>query len=609
MLGRIIIIVFDIILVFGGIFLISRYQAWFTKHRLKIISALIVLGICLYSIGYMTNSQGPLGFISSGLMAIFSTGRMFVLENDISSFESNLSEMPLYNVVFGLIMAFSMLVTGMIVLSLLGYRVMSKLQLGFIRCFMKNRKVYIFTELNENSLNLANDIKKYNENSIIIICVNANNDSDDSTRLEMDASKSRHLIHVVYDTPDAIDICLKLMKFKAYIFAISEDIYNNVSFVDQYGEEIKKMKKRGADVSLYAFVDYDNSADAFCQNVYPQLNLHIIDVNDLASRQLFDHFTLLSTLSEDKVLTVAIIGFTEICENLYRNVIFLSQRDGVRVKLILIEEDIKDKAAVFIHKNPEIEKCASFEYINTKPDTDEYYKALTDHLDEINCIMVVTNHIGNITEVSRHCLHNNSNVQICAYLKDYEKYKCMLNSPLLNKIIYFGSSKEIFTENHIINETLDQLAKQCHYYYTTVYNSNKKWEEISLFEKQSNRALALHFQSKLYTVGLRYEKGGNADIYEELMRDHIILDSLAKGEHLRWNAYHFVNGWRTMNDIHAKDKNKNERLKVHSCLVDWDELDQVGSVFDKDFKLADRLLVQNVGNILTSAGFGIIRND
>ncbi len=609
MLVQIIIIIFDILLIFFGVFIISRYQTWFAKHRLKILSAFIILGICIYTIGYLTKSQGPLDYISSGLMAIFSTGRMFVLENDISSFETNVTNMPLYNIFFGLIMTFSLLVTGMIILSLLGYRVMSKIQLKFIRCFTRNKKVYIFTALNKNSLALANDIKKQNKDSIIILSVDNKSDSDESIRLEIEASKYGHIIYMIYSLDDIINICLRFVKYKTFIFAINEDIYDNITFTDQYAESYKKNKKKNKDVSLYVFTDHNICEDVFSRDDFSQLDIHIIDLNNLISRQLFDQFTLVSTLDKKEVLTVCIIGFSEICEDLYRNIIILGQCDGIKLKLVLVEQEIRDKTASFFQKNPEVEKCASFEFVDAKLDTEQYYIKLKGYLPDLNCIIIANDDVETASEVSRLCIHSKAKARICAYVKDYEKYKVLFKTTLLSNVIWFGSSNNLFTENNIINEELDHLAKQCHDFYNSVYKSTRTWEEISLFEKQSNRALALHFQSKLNSVGLSYEKGSKTTIYENLLKDNVIFDQLSKGEHMRWNAYHFVNGWRTMTDIQGKEKNKDEVLKLHSCLVEWDELDHVSSVFNKDYKKADQFLIQNLGLILSSSGYGITKSD
>lgn len=125
------------------------------------------------------------------------------------------------------------------------------------------------------------------------------------------------------------------------------------------------------------------------------------------------------------------------------------------------------------------------------------------------------------------------------------------------------------------------------------------------FEKQSNRALALHIQTKLYSIGLQLVEGGRVTLYEERIRDQEVLEYLAKGEHLRWNAFSFVNGWRTMTDIENHDRNKDAIAKTHSCPVDWDELDKVRARFGRDYKEMDRHLIRNIGNVLKAAGYGV----
>jgi nitroreductase len=182
MIGHIITIISSILIVIFGVFMVSKYQLWFTRHRLKFISVFMVLGIIIYTIGYL--SKKPVSYFSSALMAIFSTGRMFVFENDISSFENEVARIPYYNIIFGLIMTFSMLTTGMIVLSFFGYRVLCKIQLEFIRFFAKKKPVYIFTKLNKKVLLLADDIKKHNKKSIIIFLVDDVDATDEDKKIE-----------------------------------------------------------------------------------------------------------------------------------------------------------------------------------------------------------------------------------------------------------------------------------------------------------------------------------------------------------------------------------------------------------------------------------------
>lgn len=604
MLGQISTIIASILLIMLGIFLVSKYQLWFTKHRLKIISVFMILGISIYTIGYLAKS--PLDYISSGLMAIFSTGRMFVFENDISSFENYVTSIPHYNLIFGSIMTFSMLTTGMIVLSFLGYRVMCRIQLNFILLFSKRQTVYLFTKLNKKVLLLADDIKKNNKNSIIIIGIDDMNETEEDKKLEVSASERGHIVLPVYNSKEIPKLCRKFKKNRINLFAISEEENDNVSFISEFAEQIKDSKNVN-NINIYSFLKNKEYEDVFSKDIFSGLDIHLIYENDLVSRQLFDKFTLISCLGTEKNLTVCVVGFTEICEDLYKNITFSGQCYDVRLKLVLMDEEIQDKTALFFQRNPEIKKCAQYDCADIKQNTTQFFEYFNQNISSINCVIIANGDLETAAEIRKICRYQEQKTKICVYEMNSEKKNLLFETQLLKEVIPFGSVKDIYTEGIIINETLDQLARGVHNYYVQMYPGTKSWEEICLFDKQSSRALAMHIQSKLYTIGLKYTRGGNAKLFEEQMKNKEILENLAKGEHLRWNAYSFANGWRTMQDIQKQEKSKNALLKLHSCLVDWDGLEAVSRKFKKDFKETDRILIRNIGNILESVGYGVER--
>jgi hypothetical protein len=67
-----------------------------------------------------------------------------------------------------------------------------------------------------------------------------------------------------------------------------------------------------------------------------------------------------------------------------------------------------------------------------------------------------------------------------------------------------------------------------------------------------------------------------------------VLEDLAKAEHRRWNAFHYVNGWTRKEKIAHGDQPRDNKNKQHVCLVDWDELDRLSIIFHQDYKENDR---------------------
>lgn len=626
MFGEMITIFFSILIVILGIFVVTNYQAWFKKHRLKLLSLFMLFGIIVYAIGYLT--QYPDDYVYSGLMAIFSTGRMFVLENDIASFELSVEKIPYYHWTFSLIMTFSMLIIGMVALSFLGYRVLSEIQLGFMRLIVRKRKIYIFTHLNEKALTLARDLKTNQPRRIIIFCIDDNDENDDKKNLEKKAAELKCLViatdHLIaaqewtaqirLNRSEALThvaifkLCRQLKKNQIIIFAMNDDDAN-VIFAADFAALWQAEK---GPISLYVFVKKHATINYFDRLEFSGLDLHIIDENDLACRQLFSDFTLMSCIGEHDSLRVGVVGYTDISENLYKDIAFLGQCQGNHLEIILIDEGIADKTAMFFNHNSEIEKCARFTLVDIKINSRGFFQYFRAQIQTIDCIIFADDTIETALEINRISREAGRCTPLCVDLENDVQALLLLKTGCLKAIIAFGSISRIYTERIIVDEKLDELAKGFHRYYAELFADTRSWDDISLFEKNSNRALALHVQSKLYTLGLKYVTGGNTDYYDQKIQEQQILEKLAIGEHLRWNAFSFANGWKTMTNIESHPKNKDVVNQTHACLVDWEQLDRVSQRFiknpaEKNYQEMDRHLIRNIGAILKSAGFGIVK--
>jgi hypothetical protein len=86
----------------------------------------------------------------------------------------------------------------------------------------------------------------------------------------------------------------------------------------------------------------------------------------------------------------------------------------------------------------------------------------------------------------------------------------------------------------------------------------------------------------------------NNENYKESLTDIQKLN-LSIGEHLRWNAFHYIHGWTTLpfEEITGATKDekyknrKNNDLRIHSCLTSWDKLKELEDVIGKDMQKAD----------------------
>lgn len=307
-------------------------------------------------------------------------------------------------------------------------------------------------------------------------------------------------------------------------------------------------------------------------------------------------------------------------------------------------------------KSPLIElkscDCLSSDfYVNIL--TDDLCKALNYIViaigdDELGMTLAIRilNHIRRV----RIDLHN-LRIFVRSYRSDKEVYmqhiadyynegynKCLKEKEVSYKndtiIKLFGQSKEIYSYDMIINETLTQKGRTYQASYARLSGDKLLWDARRKKEQEkgsldSMRSLrrkelqdlgnALHADTKVFLLKNsmvedydwfdfinRYfdnkemaQREGSYDkikyTYLSTQENNVILN-LARLEHLRWNASHEMLGYVKAHDgLHGCD----ERTREHNCLRPWQELDEEGREvtraehWDCDYKLYDFIVVDN----------------
>ncbi len=202
------------------------------------------------------------------------------------------------------------------------------------------------------------------------------------------------------------------------------------------------------------------------------------------------------------------------------------------------------------------------------------------------------------------------------------------NSGGENVIIPFGKKRDIYTYGMIVNDSFVREGYEYYKLYTDLKNGRtdnadsaeamwkerhaaimKKaqdnpsakldvWSELRRKEHQ-DISNAYHRKTKMRIMAemapmllkvpgmdkiiLDYVQSSRIDnnrllirpIHSDLLSDDLnrLIDNLARGEHLRWNASHEMLGYRPYDDEVPDAYCCNERLKRHNCLIPCQELD------------------------------------
>ncbi|NLL67164.1 MAG: hypothetical protein GX236_05620, partial [Clostridiaceae bacterium] len=211
------------------------------------------------------------------------------------------------------------------------------------------------------------------------------------------------------------------------------------------------------------------------------------------------------------------------------------------------------------------------------------------------------------------------NPMIAVHITNNEDYEYLEKSQQLPNVRFFGRYSDIFTENIIINETMDIMARKMNALFNSIYNIEPadNWRDLDTFTKESNRSAASNIATKLRLLNLEMEEKSEENAKSAVnLNDYLEgerLENLSKQEHLRWNAFHFASGWVTWPLNQTKDAKKAKDIinRRHACLVSWDELEEVTLRFNQNptYKQLDREQVKNIPMIIEHAGYVVIEKN
>ncbi len=612
-------VLFCFALILAALAIVSRRLSWFARYRAPLIGVIMALGIAVYSVGYLSapeNGPGVAGLVSAGLRALFSAGRMFVLENDIGELGSVTSS-PVFLLCFGAVMAAAMLAMLVVTLSFFGYRFFCAVRIRFIRLFGSSRDVYVFSALNPASLMLAEDIRKESETALLAFLVGSSSEPDEKS-LEKQAAAENHILIPCPAQMKKLEHFgfYRSMKGTLRFLAMGDSHAGNARLAVALSSLLDgQLRKRTA---LYVLLDTERYRELFYREDFKDLEVIAVDRAELASRLLMDRLPPVACIKEQPVgdgslsgsLTAAIVGYGETGPHLLRHIATQGQSEGLSLRLLAMDGGIGDKAALFMQRNPQVSRCAELTLLDITPCSEAFFRYFAEHLHEMDYIVCACpqdeTSAAAAAELQRMASRLGLTPRICAYLRDGGAAPLLFSEGELQKITVFGEDRELYTVGLVIHETLDRMARAVHEYYREPSTDGRDWDRLSHYEKQSCRALALHIPAKLFSVGLRLGENADTCAYDELLAHGPgIVENLSKGEHLRWNAHLFTNGWTQLpfDGVYA---GKDLQLRRHSCLTDWDSLASLSAAAGQDFQQYDIHLIDHLGSIVRSAGFGII---
>lgn len=540
----------------------------------------IVLFIPIYTMMFQLDR---FSYVKIVLLSIHNTLRLFVMDGDFLIITDSLEFMPAtitdgYSMLAAVLFVFAPILTFSVVLMFLKNVSAYK---GFLLGYFSD--TYIFSELNEQSIELARDLKKTDKKRMVIFTdVYVQNEE---TSYEM-SEQARELGAITFKKDiTVVNFKLHNKKNKLNFFIIGHDDDENI-------KQTLLLNKKYSDrenVSIYVFSTSTNSE--LLLNKVHKGNIKIRRVNtvqSLISRTLYDSGIELfqgaiERQNDEKLISAVVIGQGKHGTEMAKTLPWFCQMDGYHFEMNVFDKNIYAQSRFETlcpelldekYNNDFVTEGEAHYKISIHSGMDVNTKEFWEEIKNIEKITYVLIALGDDEENIRTAVRMRTllekmgqTTRIDAIVKNSDKKIALTGitnySGQEYKINFIGDTKSSYSEKVVIDSELEMIALKRHL----------RWGQEEEFWKyeynyRSSIASAIHKKMKIECKMPGIEKP-----VEE--RSEVEKRGLRNLEHRRWNAYIRSEGF-TYAPV------RNNLAKTHPCLVPFEQLPKKEQEKDDD---------------------------
>ncbi len=574
-----------------------------------------ITGFILYFIGYMPFEGSLSEYANSVMRALFSTVRMFIMEDDYGVIaELNNSEIVAgigFRMLFWFCQTVAILISASTVMSVFGKKLSTS-----VRLWIGTKKdTYIIFGVNSKSLIFAKDIAAKNKRIVFI----------DEVVDSVDAAQINDLDCMYLEMPVFSDATINkkaLVKAGLKGKRIFSGVVTLLVFTDDEISNYKlaagileHLKNAGFPADRLSGIFVKSNSDVITERIEEvarkqKYSISFFSEPDLTSREFILKCPIYKLIEFDKnravvknkkTITVMLLGFGSIGRQMLRKIYSSSQFVGCTFHAVVTDKRISELEGEFRGSYPSLFDCelsnADIRFVNADVSSTHFYSVLDEYIDKSR------NSAEESVDLIISALGDDLvNIQTVSNIKKYIDRAALLHKPIYalnitgenndlyrneevdgDDIMIFGYHKNIYTGDIILNEKMDLMAKSVDRHY-----GGTDWAGLSVHLKNSNRAAAEYIEVFLHVTGFKLKKT-RGDIPDDAVIEseyHALLesneelfDNLAMTEQLRWNGFHISTGWITkpIEEVRRYEDRKDERIKAHACLIPHHRLEWLES--------------------------------
>ena len=643
----VLILITFIAFVVGVIYLMIRWK----RTMLCVCAGFVGIGLLIYTAAYLSFGAGAAHTLLAALRGIFSTARMFVLNEDhwiLAGAQETawLTENIWMQILLWLSHLSALIIIQTALIALFGRRLIDTFRLRF----GLHREVYIIKGCDKNALMLGENIatrdapqRRPDRKRLVLFLVDENED------MKKTYEKIAHFSGIVQvlDRNQTISSCLKKArlgtwsgrrkKYNVIVMSPSASVSDDARLIAEFAKEAR-INPESLDIFVFTSSEWSREKIEGItqekekgQRKYPY-TFHIINEVELLARKMIEKHPPfecpglgLTGGVAARDFTVMILGFGSVGQAAFLRLVMNGQFVGSRMRTIIVDKNIDDLRDCFLHRYPSLSLSCEMEFQNFDVQCDKFFKLLyeTNHVDYV-VVALDSDEINKQVAMDIRLYYGRKNLDALPFIAVSEKMGGLHEEKRDEKIFIFGCREEIYKEAVIIREETDLLGKAVH----KVYGGDPPWHELEWLYQESNRAAADFIPAMLHLANVEKEDALHIDV---LTKDDALTEVLAQTEKLRWNAFHTAMGYRPLSieemrrQFETYDGEPNARklldfsrrdssARLHACLVPWDELDKVSEAYKdlahrvgdvkeqtRDFKMNDRKVVSNIPQFLRAA--------
>ena len=538
-----------------------------------------VLGVSLYGYAYFKLLESPVQAVARTLFSVFC---MFLGRNEISAI-SAVPELktPLMQCLIYMTHLLALYLTASAVVASIGTRLIRTLRLSFSR----TKELHLIYGTSDESIAFGNDLLKKKMGMVVFIDP-VQEKSYDNTVLQMGAL----LLSSGYglDPSPAFlrEIGVKPGKRQFHLYCLHSSPSMNLRYAQQMEEALNNAGVYPAQTSVTALLESE-ALGTTLQNTnerYGYGSVIALERHELSARLAMKACPPYETMTFDdhgkakEDFEVLLVGFGKTGQALLRNLLQNGQFAGSEFKATVIDDNYRASTGYFFEQYPGIREHYQLNFAPYNARSIDAYEHVIRSIRKLNYAVVCTGNESINEEVAAELFTHFQNQRILVPVLECSSRKIRIRT-LDQRIVTVDG---VFDTDILCNETIDRLAMIINHSYhrSEGHTAEEDWAACDYFSRCSCRSSADYLDAFLHAAGTNRE---------EVMKngwnpDPETLDVLSQTEHMRWCAFHYAMGYKTMpeeifrkrGEEHLKDPSvrisKDTVSRYHACLVPWDEL-------------------------------------